>query len=76
MQWFNDDNYEYGVPDNSNGNPYNVLRGYNSGNIPDYNQLNNAGSDLSTNAYVSDIANRLQGWTGNDPEGYRARCGW
>jgi glucan 1,3-beta-glucosidase len=70
VQWFNDQDY---VNNNAGGNPYNVARGYNSGSI-DFNNLNDGLG--STNSYVSDVANRLQGWNGNDGEGYRAACGW
>lgn len=45
------------VNDNSGGNPYNVARGYNSGSIDFSNLSDGLGS---TNAYASDIANRLQ----------------
>lgn len=65
VQWF--DNSE------SEGNPYIVARGYNSGSI-DFNNLSDGLG--STSAYVSDIANRVQGWNGNDGEGYRASCGF
>ena len=68
VQWFNDQDY---VNDNAGGNPYNVARGYNSGSV-DFSDLDNGLG--STNSYVSDIANRLQGWNGNDGEGYRAAC--
>lgn len=70
VQWFNDQDY---VNDNAGGNPYNVARGYNSGSIDFSNLSNGLGS---TAAYASDIANRLQGWNGNDGEGYRAACGF
>lgn len=70
VQWFNDQDF---VNNNAGGNPYNVARGYNSGSI-DFSNLNDGLG--STNSYVSDIANRLQGWNGNDGEGYRAKCGW
>jgi glucan 1,3-beta-glucosidase len=53
VQWFNNQ----GVGANSNGNPYNVLRGYNSGSI-DFNNLDDPMG--ATASYVSDIANRLQ----------------
>jgi len=39
---------------------YYAARIYNSGEIPDPNNLGN--SDDSTNCYVSDVANRLTGW--------------
>ncbi|RFU27540.1 hypothetical protein B7463_g8799, partial [Scytalidium lignicola] len=54
VQWLIDWDYDYGVSANTNGNPYNVARGYNSGSI-DFNNLND-GFD-STASYVSDIAN-------------------
>jgi glucan 1,3-beta-glucosidase len=53
VQWFN----HQGVGANSYGNPYNVLRGYNSGSI-DYNDLSDPVG--ATASYVSDVANRLQ----------------
>jgi glucan 1,3-beta-glucosidase len=70
VQWFDDSG---SVNDNSGGNPYNVARGYNSGSIDFSNLSDGLGS---TNSYVSDIANRLQGWNGNDGEGYRSACGF
>jgi glucan 1,3-beta-glucosidase len=73
VQWLIDWDYDEGVSANTGGNPYNAARGYNSGSI-DFSNLND-GFD-STASYVSDIANRLQGWDGNDPEGYRSNCGW
>ncbi|KAL3484993.1 pectate lyase superfamily protein-domain-containing protein [Aspergillus germanicus] len=69
VQWFNNDN----VGVDAGGNPYNVLRGYNSGSI-NFNDLDDPQD--ATGSYVSDIANRLQGWNGNDGHGYRAACGW
>ncbi|KAL8808688.1 MAG: hypothetical protein Q9223_004086 [Gallowayella weberi] len=36
-----------------------ALRGYNTGNVPDPNDLTNAGA--ATKSYVSDVANRLTG---------------
>ncbi|RHZ59231.1 hypothetical protein CDV55_106081 [Aspergillus turcosus] len=69
VQWFNNDN----VGANTGGNPYNVLRGYNSGSI-NFNDLDDPQG--ATASYVSDVANRLQGWNGNDGHGYRAACGW
>ncbi|RAH82446.1 putative exo-beta-1,3-glucanase [Aspergillus japonicus CBS 114.51] len=53
VQWFNNDN----VGANTGGNPYNVLRGYNSGSI-NFNDLDDPQD--ATGSYVSDIANRLQ----------------
>lgn len=44
------------------GNPYQAARGYNSGSINFSNLSDGKGA---TEAYVSDLANRLQGWTGN-----------
>ncbi len=73
VDWFIDWDYDYGVSANTGGNPYNVARGYNSGSV-DFSNLNDGFS--STASYVSDVANRLQGWNGNDPEGYRSNCGW
>ncbi|RFU32374.1 Beta-glucosidase/Glucan 1,3-beta-glucosidase/Glucan endo-1,3-beta-D-glucosidase, partial [Scytalidium lignicola] len=55
VQWFNDQN----VGASTNGNPYEVARGYNSGSI-NYNDLSDAQG--ATASYVSDIANRVQGW--------------
>ncbi|KAL4866510.1 hypothetical protein BDV12DRAFT_210436 [Aspergillus spectabilis] len=69
VQWFNNDN----VGADTGGNPYNVLRGYNSGSI-NFNDLDDPQD--ATASYVSDVANRLQGWNGNDGRGYRAACGW
>jgi glucan 1,3-beta-glucosidase len=54
VQWFN--NQEF-VGFNTNGNPYEVCRGYNSGSI-NFNDLSDPQG--ATAAYVSDIANRLQ----------------
>ncbi|KAG0652805.1 hypothetical protein D0Z07_0645 [Hyphodiscus hymeniophilus] len=70
VQWFNDVD---GVSGKTGGNPYSVARGYNSGTI-DFSNLSDA--EGATASYVSDIANRLQGWNGNDGEGYRAACGF
>ncbi|RAL17631.1 putative exo-beta-1,3-glucanase [Aspergillus homomorphus CBS 101889] len=53
VQWFNNDN----VGVDAGGNPYNVLRGYNSGSI-NFNDLDDPQD--ATASYVSDIANRLQ----------------
>jgi glucan 1,3-beta-glucosidase len=53
VQWFNNDN----VGVDAGGNPYNVLRGYNSGSI-NFNDLDDPQD--ATGSYVSDIANRLQ----------------
>ncbi|KKK12676.1 putative exo-beta-1,3-glucanase [Aspergillus rambellii] len=53
VQWFNNDN----VGADTAGNPYNVLRGYNSGSI-NFNDLDDPQD--ATGSYVSDIANRLQ----------------
>jgi hypothetical protein len=53
VQWFNNEN----VGANTGGNPYNVLRGYNSGSI-NFNDLNDPQG--ATASYVSDVANRLQ----------------
>ena len=39
---------------------YYAARIYNSGSIPNKNDLGNAGG--ATNCYVSDVANRLTGW--------------
>ncbi|KAF7142172.1 hypothetical protein CNMCM5793_008680 [Aspergillus hiratsukae] len=69
VQWYNYDN----VGADTGGNPYNVLRGYNSGSI-NFNDLDDPQG--ATASYVSDVANRLQGWNGNDAHGYRAACGW
>ncbi|KAL3471491.1 pectate lyase superfamily protein-domain-containing protein [Aspergillus californicus] len=69
VQWFNNDN----VGVDTGGNPYNVLRGYNSGSI-NFNDLDDPQD--ATGSYVSDVANRLHGWNGNDGNGYRAACGW
>jgi glucan 1,3-beta-glucosidase len=54
VQWFNNDPEVNG---NTGGNPYNVVRGYNSGSI-DFNDLSDPQG--ATDSYVSDIANRLQ----------------
>lgn len=53
VQWFNNEN----VGANTGGNPYNVLRGYNSGSI-NFNDLDDPQG--ATASYVSDVANRLQ----------------
>jgi glucan 1,3-beta-glucosidase len=53
VQWFNNIN----VGANTGGNPYNVLRGYNSGSI-NFNDLDDPQG--ATASYVSDVANRLQ----------------
>jgi glucan 1,3-beta-glucosidase len=53
VQWFNNDN----VGANTGGNPYNVLRGYNSGSI-NFGDLDDPQG--ATASYVSDVANRLQ----------------
>ncbi|PMD12021.1 hypothetical protein NA56DRAFT_683522 [Hyaloscypha hepaticicola] len=50
-----------------------LVQGYNSGSIDFSNLSDGLGS---TPSYASDIANRLQGWNGNDGEGYRAACGF
>lgn len=53
VQWFNNDNTGW----NTDGNPYEVVRGYNSGSI-NYNDLSDPQG--ATASYVSDIANRVQ----------------
>jgi glucan 1,3-beta-glucosidase len=56
----------------SGGNPYNVFRIYNSGNIAANEDLSNANG--ATASYVSDVANRLLGWDGSGPGA--ASCGF
>jgi len=64
VQLFNNDKL-------TSGNLWNVLRAYNSGSV-DYDNLSNAMG--ATAAYVSNMANFLQGWNGwgNGP----ADCGF
>lgn len=53
-----------------------ALRAYNSGNIPDSNDLSKA-TDISTASYVSDIGNRLKGLAPeNFPLNRSAECGF
>ncbi|KZF25135.1 hypothetical protein L228DRAFT_243927 [Xylona heveae TC161] len=61
VQWLNSDS-ETSYAGNTDGSPYNAVRGYNSGSI-DFTNLSNRNG--ATASYVSDIANRLLGWDGN-----------
>jgi len=61
VQWFNGDS-STSYAGSTDGNPFNVVRAYNSGSI-DFNNLSDGKG--STNSYVSDIANRLLGWNGS-----------
>lgn len=53
-----------------------ALRAYNSGNIPDWNDLSKA-TEISTASYVSDIGNRLRGLAPESfPINRSAECGF
>ena len=56
----------YGLVQNLDlyGDPYSACRGYNSGLIPPSGDLSEAAG--ATKCYVSDVANRLQGWVSDD----------
>ena len=56
---------------NQYGNVYEAMRAYNSGSV-DESDLDNAYG--ATASYVSDIANRLQGWNGAGAGG--SNCGF
>jgi glucan 1,3-beta-glucosidase len=68
VQYFNDAKDTAG---GTGGNLYKVMREYNSGKLNPADLSQGLGS---TNSYVSDIANRLQGWNGWGSGG--ANCKW
>ena len=60
VQWISqNDQTEYAG--DTEGNPYQAARGYNSGQI---NFADLSDPKGATGSYVSDLANRLQGWNG------------
>lgn len=61
VQWISQ-NSQTQYAGSTQGNPYQAARGYNSGSINFGNLSDGKGA---TEAYVSDLANRLQGWGGN-----------
>lgn len=58
VQWLN---HAAGVNFDASGNLWEALRGYNSGRMNDMQLSDGLGA---TDAYVSDVANYLQGWNG------------
>lgn len=54
-------------------NPYAAARCYNSGSINPSGDLDDA--QYGIKSYVNDIANRLQGWNGQDGAAAQGQCG-
>ena len=73
VQWIDQDDSTHYAGD-TQGNVYQAARGYNSGSI---NFADLSDPKGATSSYVSDIANRLQGWDGSScGNSYWLNCNW
>lgn len=73
VQWISQ-NSETSYTGDTEGNVYQAARGYNSGAI-NFSDLSDPQG--ATDSYVSDLANRLQGWNGDTcGNNYWLSCNW